>query len=209
MRCKSSFQWFPAMLHNPCSSAVASSASPRCAPPPNAGGSTWKVFCCAGRRASSSVQPPTVLAYATNFAVIGSIGPDQPQPGKPVPQLGKDQPGPIPPELAEGPVYWRDAPPPPATVPGCPPRCAACAPLPVCQRPSLWAPFFCGFHRLAVDDGSPFGKLKAGSNGPGCSSAVMLLYVCTPTLALPMRERGLLVGCAEKAASVEAPIGWA
>ena len=43
--------------------------------------------------------------------------------------------------------------PPPAAAPGYPPRCGACGPSPSCPRRNLWAPFFRGLHRLAVDDG--------------------------------------------------------
>ena len=35
----------------------------------------------------------------------------------------------------------------------CPLRCGACVQQPVYRRHSLWAPFFRGLHRLAVDDG--------------------------------------------------------
>ena len=61
--------------------------------------------------------------------------------------------GPAPTGRRPGPECRPDALPPPAAAPGYPPRCGACGPSPSCRRRSLWAPFFRGLHRLAVDDG--------------------------------------------------------
>ena len=60
--------------------------------------------------------------------------------------------GSVPTGRRPGPECRRDALPPPAAAPGYPPRCGVCGPSPSCQRRSLWAPFFTGLHRLAIDD---------------------------------------------------------
>ena len=136
------------MPHSPCSSAVEGSASRRFVPPPSAAAAL-------GRCVAVPVDAPVPESSHPLSWPISPIcrrrlhRPRSPGAWGTVPSVG-----PAPAGRRPGPVYWRDAPPQPAAVPGCPPRCAACARLPVCQRRNLWAPFFCSLHRLAVNDGS-------------------------------------------------------
>ena len=136
------------MLRNPCSSVVASSASRMCAPPPNDGAAPGR--CVAVPDGAPVPMSSHPLSWPTPLICHRRLHrPRSPAAWETGPSIG-----PAPTGRRPGLVYLLDAPPPPTAVPGCPPRCVTCARLPVYQRRSLWAPFFCGFHRLAVDDGS-------------------------------------------------------
>ena len=141
------FPWFHTMLRDPCSTAVAGSASRRCAPPPTVGAEP-------GRRVVVPDDAPVPGSNRPLSLPNPPICPRRPrQPRSPVAQGSDPTVVPAPTRRRPGPEYRRDAPPPPTAVPGCPPRCGVCAPSPSWRRRSLWAPFFSGLHRLAVDDG--------------------------------------------------------
>ena len=134
------------MTRNPCSSAVAGLANRRFAPRPTAGGAPGRYVAAPdGAPVPGSSRPsswPTLpicrhRPHRPRLAAAWETGPTA-------------WPGPTGHHL--GPVHLRGAPPLPAAVPGYPPRCAACARSPVCRRRTLWAPFFRGLDRLAVDD---------------------------------------------------------
>ena len=135
------------MPRNLCLVAVAGSASRRSVPPPNA----WAIF------ERSSAQRDGALIPGSNRR---SPGPTPPvclrrlrRPRSPV-AGGIDPPAVVVPAGRRlDPECRPDAPPPPAAVPGYPLRCGVFALSPSCLRRTLWAPFFSGFHRLAVDDG--------------------------------------------------------
>ena len=100
---------------------------------------------------------------------VASVSPDQLQPGEITQQLGQHQLGAIPVPVSwhgAGSGCWRHAPPPPKASPWCPPRCGVCVRLPSCQRRNLWAPFFRGLHRLAVN----YSRIRDGSAGGGFPS---------------------------------------
>ncbi len=136
------------------SAAVAGSASRRSVPPPN----VWAIL------ERSSAQRDGALIPGSNRR---SSGPTPPvclrrlrRPRSPL-AGGIDPPAVvIPAGRRLDPECRPDAPPPPAAAPGYPLRCGVFALSPSCLRRTLWAPFFSGFHRLAVDDGRPFGKLR-------------------------------------------------
>ena len=155
MRCKSRFRSFRTMLRNPCSNAVAGSASQRCAPLPSAEAVPGRCVAAPdgapapkSSRLRSGPTPPTCRRRPRlpRSAVVAGTGPTSA-----ATPIGR----------RPGPGHQRDEPPPPAAGPGCPPRCAACGPLPSCQRRNPWAPFFRGLHRLAVDDGGAGAALTA------------------------------------------------
>ena len=135
------------MLHSPCSAAVAGSSNRRCVPRPSAGAAPGScVVVLDGAPTPRSSRPPVWPKRPTSRR-----RPHQPR--SPVVAETGPTDGSVPTERRPGLERWRDALLPPTAVPGCPPRCGACDPLPSFQRRNLWAPFFRSFHRLAINDG--------------------------------------------------------
>ena len=119
----------------------------RCVPPPNAGAAPGRCVAApdGAPTPGSSRLPswPTPPAYRRRprrprSTAAWGTGPTA---------------GPAPTWRRPGLGCQRDGPPPPTAGPRCPPRCGACVLSLSCPRHSLWAPFFRGLHRLAVDDG--------------------------------------------------------
>ena len=124
-------------------------------------------------------------------AGAGCIGPDDLEPGESSQQLGQHQA-----RLRHGPGCWPHAPPRPRAARWCPLRYGACVPTPFCLRHSREAPFFRGFHRLAVDDGPARGgipSLALPDHGAQCllhplPSAVFAPFPEVPPDSAPRRQ---------------------
>ena len=124
-------------------------------------------------------QQPTASDPGPGYqlASVCPVSPDHFEPGKPAHHFAQHQLGP-------GLECWRHVPPRPGAVLKYLLRCDACAQQPSCRHRSLWAPFFRGLHRLAVDDrGAGRSLVSLSLPNPGTQSRLNALP--GPISALP------------------------
>ena len=133
-------------LHSLCSGAVGVPTRRRSAPPPIAGAAPE-------RYAGGPVGAPTPDSNRQCAAPTPPASQHRPHQPKCAPNGGSGPGVVAAPALPHpGLGYRRGAPSQPAADPGYPPRYVVCGPSLSCQRRNPAAPFFGGFHRLAVNN---------------------------------------------------------
>ena len=133
-------------LHSPCSGAVGVPTRRRSTPPPIAGAAPE-------RYAGGPVGAPTPDSNRQCAAPTPPASQHRPHQPKCAPNGGSGPGVVAAPALPHpGLGYRRGAPSQPAADPGYPPRYVVCGPSLSCQRRNPAAPFFGGFHRLAVNN---------------------------------------------------------